>query len=214
MAICFVDTETTGLKAGEAEIIEIALIRVSGWKREVFTSKVRMERPEKANAKALEINGYNEADWADAPAFADIAGKIETLLSGATVIAHNVKFDVGMICADFSTKVGREIEITNTVDTIDLCKSFLKPLGLANNKLDPYTGHTEQVFDALYDMDLIVSALSEAGREQRAAEVVEAAVALAKKAAPYGQDLRNLAQCVVGRLGTTGGVAPVWVTFL
>lgn len=136
MAICFIDTETTGLKAGEAEIIEIALIRVSGWKREVFTSKVRMERPEKANAKALEINGYNEADWADAPAFADIAGKIETMLSGATVIAHNVKFDVGMICADFSTKVGREIEITNTVDTIDLCKSFLKPLGCPNNKLD------------------------------------------------------------------------------
>lgn len=99
---------------------------------------------------------------------------------------------------------------TSCVDEVDTEQA----LECLSDALDPYTGHTEQVFDALYDMDLIVSALSEAGREQRAAEVVEAAVALAKKAAPYGQDLRNLAQCVVGRLGTTGGVAPVWVTFL
>ena len=83
-----------------------------------------------------------------------------------------------------------------------------------SDALDRDTGHTEQVFDALYDMDLIVSAMSEAGREHCAVEVVEAAVALAKKAAPHGQDLRNLARRVVGRLGTTGGVAPVWTVFL
>ena len=99
---------------------------------------------------------------------------------------------------------------TSCVDEVDTEQA----LEFLSDALDRDTGHTEQVFDALYDMDLIVSALSEAGRESRAVEVVEAAVALAKKAAPYGQDLRKLAQCVVGRLGTTGGVAPVWTVFL
>lgn len=83
-----------------------------------------------------------------------------------------------------------------------------------SDALDRDTGHTEQVFDALYNMDLIVSALFEAGREQRAAKLVETAVTLVKKAAPHGQDLRNLAQRVVDRLGATGGAAPVWATFL
>lgn len=136
MAICFIDTETTGLKAGEAEIIEIALVRRSGFHREVFVTKVRMDRPEKASAKALEINGYNEADWKDAPAFAEVADKVASMLAGATVIAHNTKFDVAMLRGDFSTKLGRDLDISEQVDTIDLCKSFLKPLGLANNKLD------------------------------------------------------------------------------
>lgn len=156
MAVCFIDTETTGLKAGEAEIIEIALVRCDGRRRETFVTKVRMDRPEKANAKALEINGYNEADWEGAPAFAEVADKVAGMLAGATVIAHNTKFDVAMLRGDFSTKLGRDLDIAEQADTIDLCKSFLKPLGCENNKLDtvraflnwPKDGAHTALFDA------------------------------------------------------------------
>jgi hypothetical protein len=68
----------------------------------------------------------------------------------------------------------------------------------------------EQVFDALYDLDLIVHALAEAGFKDRAESVTESAVSLAKEKAPHGASLREIATVYIDRLGSEGGVAPVW----
>ena len=55
--IAIIDTETTGFKVGVHEIIEIAIMKIQGNKRDMWTARIKPERIETASSKALEING-------------------------------------------------------------------------------------------------------------------------------------------------------------
>jgi len=100
----WLDTETTGLDEVENDIIEIAAIRImpdgSEWLNE---SKVKMERPDNAHPKALEINGYTEEAWADAADPAVFWQKVADngMLSDCIIAGQNVKFDTGFLNATF-----------------------------------------------------------------------------------------------------------------
>ena len=72
--VVFLDVETTGLDPRAHEIVEIAIVALDG--QVLLDTKVKPQNIEAASPRALEINGYNEADWADAPTFDEIKGKV------------------------------------------------------------------------------------------------------------------------------------------
>ena len=132
----FFDTETTGLNAGEQEILSVGIVRIeTDGTRRVFSSKVKPVRLEKAQPKALEMNAYNDEEWADAPIFADVADEIVGMLRGTVVIGHNVKFDLAFLDAELKI-AGKRGFFRNEVDTMTIAYEHLSPLGLEKLALD------------------------------------------------------------------------------
>jgi DNA polymerase-3 subunit epsilon len=96
--VVFVDCETTGLEAGEHEIIEIAAVRinpVTGDHVADLETLVFPTHPETASEDALRINGYDPERWAAAPAIALASAleRLNPLLAGACLAGQNPDFD-------------------------------------------------------------------------------------------------------------------------
>lgn len=91
--LVFIDLETTHLNPQVGEIIELALVRVTKEREIRFVTKIRPERLHLAQKRALEINGYNEEEWHDAPLARDVAGRVADLIAGGLLVGHNVSFD-------------------------------------------------------------------------------------------------------------------------
>lgn len=142
----FVDTETTGLDENVHEIIEIAIIDADG--DVLLDTKIKPEHLDRASPKALEINGYNEEEWKDAPLFEEVAPEIFKLLSEQCIIAgQNIKFDTGFILASLK-RLYRNLGMTqeqvdekirkisyHSVDTATLAYEHLAPLGASSMSL-------------------------------------------------------------------------------
>lgn len=98
--LAFIDLETTGLDPHRHEIIEMACVitkpLVLGREAEVleeWSVKVRPQHLATAEAEALRINGYNEADWLFA---VDLPQAVKTLMTkadGCIMVGQNVSFD-------------------------------------------------------------------------------------------------------------------------
>lgn len=112
--LAFCDVETTGLDPRMNEILEFAAIK--GY--ETLVIKIKPRRMATAHPKALEVNGYNEAEWADAEDISTAAPKIIDFLRDAIIVGQNVGFDVAFI-EDFLKEAG----ITERIDyhKIDVC---------------------------------------------------------------------------------------------
>lgn len=93
MKLAFIDIETTGLTAGYHEIIEIAIIRDIDGKMQLYSTRIKPNDIKRADAKALEINGYNDVEWIDAPYDYEVVDEIASWLDGCTLVGHNVQFD-------------------------------------------------------------------------------------------------------------------------
>jgi len=129
--LCFVDVETTGLDPIKNEILEFAAIKGT----ETLAIKIKPRRIHTAHPKALELNGYNEAEWTDAEDISTAAPKIIAFLRDAVLVAHNSKFDVGFIEA-FLQEAGITERISyHVVDTCSLAYVFLVRLGLTSLSL-------------------------------------------------------------------------------
>ena len=135
-ARCFLDIETSGLNAGEQEILSIAIVRIEpDGKRSVYETKVRPVRIENAQEVALRMNKFTQEGWADAPLFSEVAKEITSRLRGTVVIGHNLKFDLAFIDAELKI-AGASGFSRNEVDTMTLAYEHLSPLGLESLKLD------------------------------------------------------------------------------
>lgn len=95
--LCFIDVETTGLNSTMHEIIEIALIRESADGIHRFSTKIKPQHIEIASGRALEINGYNDAEWEDAPYAHEVAAEIASIIEDCTLVGHNVQFDADFL---------------------------------------------------------------------------------------------------------------------
>ena len=102
-------------------MLEHALPGKGGTIIETWSTRVAPARIEDADSNALQINGYNEQEWAGAPSFASIADDVAKRLAGASVICgHNVGFDVQFIEAAFA-RLGRKVRMPyHKVDTVTL----------------------------------------------------------------------------------------------
>jgi len=135
--LAFLDTETTGLDPQTHEIIEIAIIteyrsgRVYEWH-----TKIKPAHIERAHPKALEVNGYSEEAWADAPTFDQVAVEIGRRLSDVVVVGHNVPFDLDMVNVGLK-RAGVTARISyHKIDTVTLAYEHLVPCGLQSVSFD------------------------------------------------------------------------------
>ena len=137
--LIFIDTETTGLKAGKHEVIEIAILtETPDGEVEEWSTKIKPRRIEEAHPKALEINGYaaNSEAWDDAPDLSEVAPIVAEKLRKGTIIGHNPKFDIRFVEAMLK-EAGIESRISHhVVDTVTLAHEHLTPCGIKNRKLD------------------------------------------------------------------------------
>ncbi|MDZ4097680.1 MAG: exonuclease domain-containing protein, partial [Methylophilaceae bacterium] len=99
--LVILDTETTGTSAAYDRIIEIALVRfeegveVSRWQTLVNPGVT-------VSPFITSLTGITNDMVKAAPSFEDIAADLHGYLEGATLAAHNAKFDYGFLKAEYA----------------------------------------------------------------------------------------------------------------
>ena len=140
---CFVDTETSGLSPTEHEILEFgAILETRMMGPQEVTFRMKPEHLERAEPKALEVNGYTPENWKASHAWSQSSGALAMwqTLGDAILIGHNVQFDVGFINETLKRHVGalggtpQRVGI-HVVDTQTLAMEHLVPIGLQSLKL-------------------------------------------------------------------------------
>jgi ATP-dependent helicase Lhr and Lhr-like helicase len=95
------DVETTGFSPGLGDrVVEIAIVRTApdGTVLDSWTTLLNPER----GVGPTPVHGIRGADVIDAPRFLDVAGDIAARLDGAVVVAHNARFDLGFLTAEYA----------------------------------------------------------------------------------------------------------------
>jgi len=97
------DTETTGLDARVARIVEIATVKLWGERIVAGESFQRLVNPGIAvPPTAAAIHGLTDADLQGAARFPDIAAELDGILGGATVIGHNIGYDLTILAREYA----------------------------------------------------------------------------------------------------------------
>ncbi|MER3481237.1 MAG: DNA polymerase III subunit epsilon [Meiothermus sp.] len=158
--VVVLDLETTGLSALENEIIEIALIRLEGDRREVFQRLVDPGGP--LPPWITRLTGITRRDLEGAPDVYTVLEEAWPLLEDATLIIQNAPFDLGFLRPRF-LRLGYKMD-NEVIDTVAWARRALP--GLSKRGLD----HLAWAFD----LDTIVS-------RHRALGDVEATLRVAKE---------------------------------
>lgn len=128
--LAFIDIETTGLDRDIHEIIELAAVITKMRDGELvvideLNIKIQPKTIETAEAQALRINGYNEADWLFAVSLEEAMKEFAKKTGGAIFVAHNLTFDYGFIETALK-RVGIENKMHfHKLDTISLAFGVL-----------------------------------------------------------------------------------------
>ena len=121
-----IDLEMTGLKPGFDEIIEVGIVRCTP--ERVLDQWSTLVRPlEMPPLRIQRMTGIAPDALVDAPAWSEVESKVQSLLSDATLIGHNVRFD-----ESFLEAVGFKPS-TPSVDTLPLAQ-IIEP-GAASHRL-------------------------------------------------------------------------------
>ncbi|MDQ8170291.1 MAG: 3'-5' exonuclease [Gemmatimonadota bacterium] len=97
-----VDVETTGGRPGTGDrVTEVAAVQVEqGRIALLYHSLVNPERP--IPPYVARLTGISDAMVREAPTFAEIAGELAAHLAGRIFVAHNARFDLGFLGAEFA----------------------------------------------------------------------------------------------------------------
>lgn len=99
-SVTFLDLETTGATPLKDRITEIALVRFDQGVETVRWQT--LVNPQQSIPSFIQsLTGINDEMVADAPLFAEVAEKLQTLLEGSVLAAHNVRFDHGFLKTEF-----------------------------------------------------------------------------------------------------------------
>ena len=97
----FIDCETTGLfpRYGD-RICEIALLKIKDGK--IYESYQTLINPGRTiSPGAAAVNGITDEMVKDAPYFSEIAEKVIRIIGDSVIVAHNAKFDLSFLSAQF-----------------------------------------------------------------------------------------------------------------
>ena len=116
------DVEATGLSPSSDRIIEIGLIGLDAegefeWE---WCSLINPER-DTGSGLARRVHQIYPRDVAQAPTFRDVSGHIAELIRGRCLIAHNVRFDIGMLHAEFE-RLGVHLPAVMTICTAEMAR--------------------------------------------------------------------------------------------
>lgn len=117
--LCFVDLEMTGLRATDDRVIEICVERVRGG--HVEDAIASLVRPEGGVFGNAHIHGIDPAEVDRAPAFTELAPRVEQILDGAILVAHAAAWDVAFLEAELA-RAGRPRRIAHYLDTLALSR--------------------------------------------------------------------------------------------
>src|SRR5262245_14659963 len=95
------DTETTGLDARTARVVEIAALKLRG--DQIIADELfeRLVNPGIAiPPSAAAIHGLTDVDLQHAARFSEVAGELDVILGGATVIGHNIGYDLAILARE------------------------------------------------------------------------------------------------------------------
>jgi DNA polymerase III epsilon subunit-like protein len=134
-----VDTETTGLKAGYHEVIQISIIRYSD--RFQRTLNIKAEFPFRASKEALQITGKSIHDIQKGIGKPEAVEELENFLSEdqktsghRCIVAHNAVFDRRMLHAMWQS-LGRKFPADLWLCTKEFTRKFAKKRGIEKPKL-------------------------------------------------------------------------------
>lgn len=139
-----VDVETTGLfPTAHDRIVEIAVLRHApdGTVREQWATLINPKR----DMGATHVHGLTAADVSAAPTFADVLGRLCQLLRGSVVVAHNARFDVAFLAAEFA-RAGGYLPTVPAVCTMTL--PGLLGLQVGGRSLEAACQHWDVPYDA------------------------------------------------------------------
>jgi len=104
MILTVLDTETTGLSLRKHELLEVGLISyvvTNEGERLVtkkFETKIKPQHLHTASDRALEINGYSDTAWQDAPYVKEVLPEIcEAISKSSILLGQNLIFDLKFI---------------------------------------------------------------------------------------------------------------------
>lgn len=127
-----IDTETTGLKPGGNDIIEIAAIKFCNFRpSEIFHTYLK---PRKAiPADASKVNGITDDMVADSPTFSQVKPALQEFISDFPLVAHNAPFDMKFLHVS-----GLDLEKHNgkVYDTLQLAQNKVRDY--CGDKLESY----------------------------------------------------------------------------
>jgi len=127
-----VDVETTGLRALQHRVIEVALIRFRGGV--VVDRYESFCNPDRAIPRFISsLTGITDTHVEDAPRFPDIAATVIEFIGQDLVVGHNVGFDASFLSAELK-RCGREPLINERLDTLNLATRLIS--GLRKPSLD------------------------------------------------------------------------------
>ena len=120
--IAVVDVETTGASAAYGDrVIELGVVRLEGGRR-VAEYQQLLDPDRRISPGITALTGISPAMCAGQPRFADVADQLTTLLSGAAVMGHNVRFDLSFIAneyrragQDMAARLGPGVTVLDTV---------------------------------------------------------------------------------------------------
>tara|TARA_B100000131_G_scaffold280259_1_gene285991 strand:- start:4176 stop:4778 length:603 start_codon:yes stop_codon:yes gene_type:complete len=148
MIITVLDTETTGLDLDKHEIIEIALISYlydrdgNRYVMRKYEQKIKPERIDLANPRALEINGYTDAAWLEARPAAEVLAEVKTIVEDSDILlGQNLIFDLR-----FVNEVCQRLDMAAPkfpayVDTKEIADKLVKANWLEKSGMDYLVEH-------------------------------------------------------------------------
>lgn len=133
MRIAIIDTETTGLDWKKATVLEFACILIDdGEEVHRWVTKIKPTPKELADADpySLNLNGYSDEAWEDAPSMEEVGRQIVEILQGRVLVGHNPGFDEVMLQQSLKRhSIPGKIPYRK-IDTQVLVMEHLFPLGL------------------------------------------------------------------------------------
>lgn len=148
--VAITDVETTGIDPKTQEIVEIGLVLVNQQTLEIVETlevKARPEHLETATEFALKLNGYNAADWQNAPTLQTAMSLYGEATKDAIFCAHNVTFDWSFILEAFQKTGVKNLLDYHRVDLFTMAWMKLRNSGLEKfnmNEVAKYLGIPEE----------------------------------------------------------------------
>lgn len=135
------DTETTGLDRKLDRICEIGCVEMVDMIQtgRTFHQYCNPLRP--VHREAYKVHGLSDVFLRMKPTFKRIHNRFLSFIEGATLVAHNAAFDIGMINEELDRLDIRPLE-NEVVDTLEIAKA-----------VHPRRRHTLDALCSVYDID-------------------------------------------------------------
>lgn len=154
-----VDVETTGLDARRDRVVQIAITHMSaaGLIGRSWSTLVDPRR----DPGPVHIHGITPERLRGAPRFEDVEPTVAEMLGGRVLVAHNARFDWGMLAAE-TVRASRAVQVNHRLCTIALARRL--ELGLPDFRLNSLAAHCgvaqERWHDAEDDVRVLATILA------------------------------------------------------